>query len=388
MAYGDIIEYNGKKYRCINPNLTSNNTPTPYYAHASEEYIYNSTTGYGHAFCVFTDRPSGVAESSWGWSPSAPPNWIGLYLEKQEKVDLITFKGDAKKRTITIYGGNNTTDLVELKTFTHNFGFLVPHYVELSENLSYSYYRIHTSNNYSNEWNDFAAIRFYQEVKEERYLIEENNSFKTITANGLQEAIKENIMAEGFTDPLLIKDVYSQLDNNFSILRFSLDSANTSIKITHLPPPQLILPVEDIDLSAYHQIHQLSLTTTGAAGAVKMVFSFDKGETWQTFSDGAWQQIALSIDTVQASGITPEMLSVISSERWNQAVTGTLRVAYCLSKSTVTDDLAVDTLAITGNVATWRKAQHMVDYDYEYPNPKTLLVHLLADGSYKINYTM
>jgi hypothetical protein len=34
---------------------------------------------------------------------------------------------------------------------------------------------------------------------------------------------------------------------------------------------------------------------------------------------------------------------------------------------------------------TWYKATHGTDYDYQY-NKKVLIVDLLADGDYKINY--
>jgi hypothetical protein len=34
----------------------------------------------------------------------------------------------------------------------------------------------------------------------------------------------------------------------------------------------------------------------------------------------------------------------------------------------------------------WIKAEHEVDYDYSYPNSTTLVVELLSNGDYKINY--
>lgn len=385
MAYGDIIEHNGVIYQDIMPNMTGFNTPAPYKLTVSSPHSYNN----GVAWKAFDGITSGV---SWQGSTAT------LVMDFGEAVDVdymeLWLCNDQNNRFMTVWGSNDNVNFTKICTVQSHAVTSSIHpeqKIVLPNRINYRYFKF--SSEGTSVWFCIGEIRFYQRIDGEQYLLYDGETYQTITDAELavlenQNITKENFQQYGFQDLQQVKEVYGQLGQSFQLLRFSPVNPNESVKITHLPPPQLILPIEDIDLSAYHQIHQLSLTTTGAAGLVKMVFSFDKGETWQTFSDGAWQQIALSIDTVQASGITPEMLSVISSERWNQAVTGTLRVAYCLSKSAVTDDLAVDTLAITGNVATWRKAQHMVDYDYEYPNPRTLLVHLLADGSYKVNYTV
>lgn len=386
MAYGDILEYNGKKYRCINPNLTSNTTPAPYYANASKEYIYNAATGHGHAFCVFTDPPAGVPETEWSWSPSEPPNWVGLYLGKPEKVDLISIKSDAKKRTITIYGGEDAKKLVGLYTFTHSFEFFVSHYIELPEQAEYGYYQVRTTWVSPSGWSGMADIRFYQLVSEDRYLLKEKEKFKTIVEGILMETARGNIITEGFTDIMKIKDVYEMLDKNFSILRYSPDGANDSIEMGHLPDVQLVKPVGDIDLSSFSNIKQMTFTTTGSEGIVRIVFSFDKGETWNTFIEGAWKEIRLTVEDIMPEGITPEAMALITANQWKRMVAGPLRIAFCISKTSVNDDMAVDRLSIKGDTASWKKAERAVDYNCILPKSDTMVIGIMMDGNYKVNY--
>ena len=117
-----------------------------------------------------------------------------------------------------------------------------------------------------------------------------------------------------------------------------------------------------------------------------MIFSFDGGITWNTFTGGVWLNIEPIASTVITDGITPETLSAIATEQWAAIRSSKLRVAYCLSKTDITDDIAVDSLSITGDTASWRKAQRSADYNCQLPNTSTMIIQLLKDGSSKINY--
>lgn len=93
------------------------------------------------------------------------------------------------------------------------------------------------------------------------------------------------------------------------------------------------------------------------------------------------------VAAVDKSGILHNELASIPSDKWEEVREDTLRFAYYLAKTAVTDDIAVDTLTITGDMnGAWKKAIHGTDYDYEYPANDTLVVKLLTDGSYKMNY--
>lgn len=386
MAYGDIIEYNGEKYRCINPDLTSNTTPAPYYANASNEYIYDSKTGCGHAYCPFVDRPQGIT-GNWNWVPGVPPIWVGLFFGKSALVDLIIISANPQRRTMTIYGSNDAVKMETLKVITHESGTL-PYYVEFTNKIEYSYYRIAITDNENVGWTGLGSVRFYQKMDRERYLLNDNGlqTIKNGTAIAVEGAIptQEVFQQKGFEDIQLIKDVSAQLSSVFNILCYSKDELNTAVQIKHVPEPQLIVPIGDIDLSAYSTIKKVTLTATGSTGQVRLALSFDKGNTWKTYSDG-WQDIAFTTDALMTNGITPETLSAIAAKQWAAVKTNTLRVAYCLHKTVITDDIAVDSLSITGDTASWVLAGDD-DYTYNYPDTKTIQVKLLADGSFKINY--
>lgn len=242
-----------------------------------------------------------------------------------------------------------------------------------------------------NPWTvEFHAIDYLLD-NPEYYLLHDNTGYQTISAQGLQPLSDfvlsaDSIQTSGFEDIQKIQAVIEQLDSPFDILHYSQDAANTAIEMMHMPAVQLVLPTEDIDLSTYSSINQITLSTTGTSGAVRVIFSFDGGITWKTFAGGVWVTIEPVASTVITDGITPEHVALIPSEQWATVITNKLRIAYCLSKSAVTDDIAVDTLSITGDTESWKKAQRTVDYSCQLPNTGTMIIELLKDGSYKINY--
>lgn len=234
----------------------------------------------------------------------------------------------------------------------------------------------------------FHAIDYLIDSPE--YYVLHDDSYKTITDVGLQTLpdftlTAESIQANGFTDAQMLANIAAQLSSHIDLLRYSPDSANTAIAIKHLPVPQMIVMTGDIDVSAYRTIHGITLTTAGSNGAVKVVFSFDHGETWQTYAEG-WQPIDCTAEALSANGMVAATLNSIPSEQWATANTGKLRIAFCLAKAAITDDMAVASLAITGDTAAWALASDD-EYTYSYPGVKTMQIKLLGDGSYKINYT-
>lgn len=394
MAYGDIVEYEGKRYKNITPNMTSNTTPAPYAVTVSD--FHNGWLPY----YAFSDPPQD--DIIWWWTSSGPGAHWGMFDYAQPTtVDMIIYEvaeaGYLANGKITIQGSNNGSDFNVItgttipeatKTVAYCNCSVKRCYFMPDQQLHYRYYRFDSVAD-APCWYTTGYVRFFELTEQPCYLLHDSAGYKTIGGNGLQELMDvtltpEGIRANGFSDMQQLAGVTGQLGNIFEVLRYSVESTNASIEIDHLPTPQLIMPVTDIDLSAYSIIKQITLTTTSTNGAAKVVFSFDGGASWRTYANGAWAAIEPTADAVAASGVTAADVAAIPAEAWT-AVTGPLRVAYCLAKSTITDDLAVAQLTIIGDTSSWDKARHMTDYDYEYPSTATLLVKLLADSSYKIN---
>lgn len=238
---------------------------------------------------------------------------------------------------------------------------------------------------------DIDAEGEVPEFKEpERYILQENNSYKTIIGTELatlenQNLTVENILVNGFYDPEQIREIYEQLHPSFKLLRYAMAFANDAVRFSHLPDKQLVIPSDGMDLSGYSTINQMAVSTRGSAGTVKLVFSFDRGTSWKTYENDGWKETSLDVESVALSGMTVENIANIQPDKWRKAWSGSLQIAFCLIKSSTTDDMAVDTVTIYGDTSYWMFADKS-DYTCSYPGNAALQVRLLKDGSYKVNW--
>lgn len=238
---------------------------------------------------------------------------------------------------------------------------------------------------------DIDAEGEVPEFKEpERYILQENESYRTIIGTELaalenQNLTIENVLANGFYAPEQIREVYKQLHPSFKLLRYAMASANDAVRFGHLPDKQLVIPSDGMDMSGYSTINQMAVSTRGSAGTVKLVFSFDRGTSWKTYENDGWKETSLDVESVALSGMTVENIANIQPDKWRKAWSGSLQIAFCLIKSSTTDDMAVDTVTIYGDTSYWMFADKS-DYTCSYPGNAALQVRLLKDGSYKVNW--
>lgn len=150
MAYGDLIKINGKQYKNITPNMTSDTEPAPYQVTCSS--FYSAPEGSGHAFQAFADIP--YPGANWGWisAGGSSGDWIKFDFGEEKKIDAMSFCGDGS--SISFYGSNDdikfdllfsvskTTDDINYK----NFEMLT----------QYRYYRFNV-----NAWSVIFNLRFF-----------------------------------------------------------------------------------------------------------------------------------------------------------------------------------------------------------------------------------
>ena len=151
----------------------------------------------------------------------------------------------------------------------------------------------------------------------------------------------------------------------------------------------LLLANSDISLKAVDNIDFFKVESTEIGEAeVKMIVSVNEGKTWNTYDNG-WSKIEPNVETVNAFGIPKEIFNNIQPDEWNtlRRKSDKIRFGYLISYNNVSDKSYISALnAQFDMTGTWKSAVHGRDFEYEYPNNSTILVKILKNGDYKINY--
>lgn len=167
------------------------------------------------------------------------------------------------------------------------------------------------------------------------------------------------------------------------------DGEPPRVNFKAVPYPQLILPTGDIVLKMLDKIHHFKIYANQVSGGkIRIVFSVDGGEIWQTYRPDAqeFEEIDINnMEDVKENGITPDTFNSIN-EKWNEAVESQIRFAYYIEQESTSCVAEVDKLEVRMDLqGRWKKAKHDTDYDYEYDN-EHIYVSFATDGSYKVNY--
>lgn len=158
-----------------------------------------------------------------------------------------------------------------------------------------------------------------------------------------------------------------------------------------VPHRQMIKPNEDIRLGMLESINSIDLTANELdGGKVRIVFSVDSGEKWQTYNTITQDFAEVNVndlDYVEQRGMTIDTFNTVGA-KWNDVVTDDkIRFGYYVEIDEVTDTANIDKLAIDMDLTgRWKEAHHPTEYDYEYDN-KNIFFTFKLSGSYKVNYT-
>lgn len=179
--------------------------------------------------------------------------------------------------------------------------------------------------------------------------------------------------------------------NNVKLLVWANDlNYNKEINLDYIPKAQLILPKDDIKLNNIAKIKNINLVSNVIKyGILKIIFSIDKGLTWNSYNSSLGL-IDVNINDlldVKTNGMSPEQLSSITEAEWESIIgeTISIRFGYYLEISNTTDKSETDQLDIYVDLKGVFKKAYSNSYDYIYSN-NNVIVNLLTDGTYKINY--
>ena len=165
-----------------------------------------------------------------------------------------------------------------------------------------------------------------------------------------------------------------------------------------LPKPQLVTPKGLIDTTAFERINSVTVTSTVSVATpsrnnITLIVTTDNTTyyTWDKLTLD-WVEIDhTNLDQVQQNGIKPSEISTLTFADWDKLIKKPnvegIGFAYYLEQGDFDDIVEVDEISLNVDmVGSWVNAKVGTDYDYEYPSNKSLLVTLLSNGDYKINY--
>lgn len=177
----------------------------------------------------------------------------------------------------------------------------------------------------------------------------------------------------------------------FRVAMFSTESETPACVITVLPKDQLIVPQGLISLASYADINTVTMNaTTDGNAAIQYAVTPDLTNyyTYDSTND-EWVAVTATAAGVLTDGMTAAEIAAIPATAWAELTKTSEAVgfAYALSMTATSETCYVDAVTLTVNmVGTWRAAVYGTEYTYAYPNNISMVVNLLANGNWKINY--
>ena len=181
---------------------------------------------------------------------------------------------------------------------------------------------------------------------------------------------------------------FTGLTGKLKVLAYStMATAAHTTTITAVPKPQLVKPNLLISLSNYDALNSVTITNTvGTNASLKIAITID-GTAYKAWNGTAWISVDMtSVSNFVINAMTPNTVSAITATQWASLSTTKIGFAYLMTVSSSTDTCSIDTLSINVNTKdAYKQSVYGKDYSYTVYD-KNIVVKLLADGSYKINY--
>lgn len=215
-----------------------------------------------------------------------------------------------------------------------------------------------------------------------------DGKMRIVQQDAIEEEFEEaphEIVTTCFTDHL------SELlqHDDVKIYAFTEEYDDFQVNFKHTPSSALLLANGDIGIKAVDNIDFFQLDSTELGEAkVKMIVSVNEGKSWNTY-DGGWSRIEPTVDEVTKFGTPKEVFNTIPPAAWNdlRKKSDKIRFGYLINYSEVEDKAVIKAMnAQFDMTGTWKAAVHGKDFEYEYPDNSTIVVKLLTNGDYKMNY--
>ena len=195
---------------------------------------------------------------------------------------------------------------------------------------------------------------------------------------------------ESAADSLPAASVLTSL-GNFTLAAFTGDTEKPDCKFTAIPFNKIVTPKGLINIDGYETINSVVVTDNKSGSAnIRMLVTPDLVK-YYTYKNNSWQEVDItSVSGALTNGITSSELAAIDADAWASLINGGYQIgfAYALSMANSSETCNVDIITLTVDLkGVWKKALYGTDVTYGYNSNTNLNVKLLANGSYKINYS-
>jgi hypothetical protein len=216
-----------------------------------------------------------------------------------------------------------------------------------------------------------------------------NNVFSKLTDayDTLSDAEKIKLFNDTNGQIATLEDLQTLKAEEITILNYSSNDYEKTIKIQAIPNNQIITYKELISLHRYENINQIDIAVNEEnEGIVKILCTTD-GINYKRYSNNEW--IDVPLDNIETEFMTAAEIRNFDYTIWKKLNPEKIGFAYLLSINTEDDIAEVDNLSINVDMkGSWNSVSINEDCQYKYFLGGNLKIYLLKDGDYKINYNL
>lgn len=347
----------------VSPIMTSNNTPSPYVVSASH------TSGSLESWKIFDDNKINNS-NRWASSNPSVQQWIQIDLGVSETVDeyILTtrssnfgtespkkwfFSGSKDGFTWVLLDSreNQTWTASESKTFT------------FKNYTAYRYYRITVQENGgSSDYVTIQEVELYKTVINKtlislssgEYKTFENSSWSTVSTLPPTREIFETKGIEDLSTvsqsawELLSKE-YSTVElvtyvpegNTVSNFSNTYEALEMNLQLKGLPVGQMVFSKKTVLYGNLTQAIVNQLDEGLPNGIIRLLVSFDRGETWRIYSEGLWKEVyPLTEASFIEKGMTMSDLALLGKDDFRLGTNDEICFAYYIEEDIRRNDSA------------------------------------------------
>lgn len=266
---------------------------------------------------------------------------------------------------VSLTNGNENCEIITNIECPQKFKFYRLNITECSFDIDNNLFECSISN-----------LKFF--IVDDLYLINSHGQYKTINKNQLIDlninTINENTFYQyGFDNLELLNDIV--LDDELEILICSNKTNYTNAEIVD---NSNLLIEQNMPLNLTDSL--ISNITINSNKEFKLLLSNDNGENWFTYNNNKWITINPTEENILKNGISNYSLQFI--EDWNIFNNKSLKLLYNIENNTEIYEPIV-TLNFSGTI---RKAIYGVDYLCDFVSNDEILIELLNNDRFKIQY--
>jgi hypothetical protein len=221
---------------------------------------------------------------------------------------------------------------------------------------------------------------------------DETDTFTVLSDNWSTLSDNEKInLIDSTTEKAIPFETISSVLSEFEI-NSSFITNSSSYTLKAIPYPELILPKKLISTNRFYSLNNVTMIyNIAGTGTIYMAVTNNLNKYY--IYDNAtknWKEVSSTVDSIKQGNMHITNIASIPTSAWNSLIqiedSKGIAFAYVLDINDYTDKAEVDSMTFNVDISgEWSKAIYGTDFTYSYSNTN-LIVMILEDGNYKINY--